>query len=79
MTLEGLAESVPAWLDVAPVPVPLTAIVVGPLLALLTSVTRPATAPAAVGENDTFTAVLCPAERYIGSESPLAWKEELEA
>lgn len=51
---------------------PVTAIAVGALLALLASVIVPLALPAVVGANTTFTETLCPAARLIGNVGPVA-------
>jgi len=54
--------------------VPLRAIVLGELGALLTSETLPDTLPVAVGANPTLKVLDCPAARVSGNVSPLMLK-----
>ena len=58
----------------AAIPLPLTEIDAGELLALLTTEMPPVIEPAVVGAKTTFRFALCPAFRYMGTESPLALK-----
>ncbi len=65
----GLAAKVPAV-----VPVPLRAITVGELEALLASDRLPVTLPVAVGANFTWKVALCPAASVAGKVRPLRLK-----
>lgn len=73
LTLAGFADSAPAV--AAAVPVPLTATVVGALLALLPTVITPLASPAAVGVNVTVKGTVWPGLMSIGNVGPLALKE----
>lgn len=55
-------------------PVPLIAMVLGELGALLTNETLPVTAPALAGENATLKVVLCPGVRGRGRTNPFMTK-----
>src|SRR3989442_9162839 len=68
MTVGGVPES---W---GCTPVPLRAIVLGELGALLTRETLPDTLPVAVGANCTLNVLDCPAARVSGKVSPLMLK-----
>src|SRR5207244_2624073 len=68
LTLGGVTES---W---GCTPVPLRAMVLGELGALLMSETLPDTLPVAVGANCTLKVLDCPAERVTGNISPLMLK-----
>jgi hypothetical protein len=56
-------------------PVPLRAMVVGEVGALLTSETEPLTLPAEVGRKATVIVVCCPAFTFKGSDNPLTVKK----
>jgi hypothetical protein len=56
-------------------PIPLRAMFVGELGALLTSETEPLTLPAEVGRKATVIVVCCPAFIFKGSENPLTVKK----
>src|SRR2546425_1070803 len=60
--------------DALPISVPLRAMVLGELGALLTSETLPDTLPVAVGANCTLKVLDCPAARERGNVSPLMLK-----
>ena len=68
LTLEGVTEICGC------VPVPLSEIVAGELVALLTTVTLPARLPAEAGANVTLKEVDWPAARFSGSVIPLVVK-----
>ena len=68
LTLGGVTESCGCT------PVPLRAMVLGELGALLTSETLPDTLPVAVGANCTLKVLDCPAPRVSGNVSPLMLK-----
>src|SRR3989442_1353433 len=68
LTLGGVTES---W---GCTPVPLRAMVLGELGALLMSETLPDTLPVAVGANCTLKVLDCPAGRVTGKVSPLMLK-----
>jgi hypothetical protein len=65
LTLEGVTEICGC------IPVPLSEIVAGELVALLTTVTLPARLPAEAGVNVTLKEVDWPAARFSGSVIPL--------
>jgi hypothetical protein len=70
LTDAGLAVIAPGV--EAEVPMPLTAMAVGALLALLPTVIVPLAFPAPVGVNATRKETVCPGIMFIGSEGPLA-------
>jgi hypothetical protein len=70
LRLEGLAESV----TVAATPVPLRAMVLGELGALLVMLTLPVKLPAALGANKTLNEAVPPAVTVAGVVSPLTLK-----
>ena len=65
ITLDGMTEICGCT------PVPLSEIVMGELLALLTTLTLPATAPVAAGEKLTVSGRLCPGARVTPPENPV--------